>query len=98
MEPPELRALRISVIRSVIATCGGKGRPGLRLGFCRAVLGCGGGQVFGLEEEGGEGLVGFLLGRLGGDRRGVSVGGRGSGTVGVEGRGRTKCPKFMILS
>ena len=65
-EPPELRALRISVIRSVIATCGGKGLPGLHLGFCWAILGCGGGQVFGLEEEGGEGLVGFLLGRLGG--------------------------------
>ena len=64
--PPELRALRISVIRSVIATCGGKGRLGLRLGFFRAILGCGGGQVVGLEQEGGEGLVGFLLGRLGG--------------------------------
>lgn len=60
--PPELRALRISVIRSVIATCGGKGRLGLRLGFSWAILGGGGGQVVGLEEEGGEGLVGFLLG------------------------------------
>lgn len=34
----------------------------------------------------------------GGDRRGVSVGGRGSGTVGVEGRGRAKGPIFTILS
>lgn len=87
------------MIRSVIATCGGKGRLGLRLGFFRAILGCGGGQVVGLEQEGGEGLVGFLLGRLGGgDRRGVSVGGLGSGTVGVEGRGRSKCPKLTTLS
>lgn len=62
VEPPKLRALRISVILSVIATCGGKGRPELLLGFSWAVLGRGRGQVVGLEQEGGEGLVGFLLG------------------------------------
>lgn len=98
VDPPELRALRISVIWSVIAACGGKGRPRLCLGFFRAILGRGGDQVVSLEQEGGEGLVGFLLGRLGGERRGVSVGGRGSGTVGVEGRGRSKCPKLATLS
>ena len=97
VDPPELRALRISVIRSVNATCGRKRRLGLRLGLFRAILGRGGGQVVGLEQEGGEGLVGFLLGRLGGDRRGVSVGGRGSGTVGVDGKGRSKCPKLTTL-
>lgn len=60
-EPPELRALRINVILKVIATCSGTGQPALCLGFSGAVLGSGDNAV-GLEQEGGEGLVGFLLG------------------------------------
>lgn len=96
MEPPELRAPRISVILKVIVRGSGRMQPALGLGFGGAIGGVGSHAV-GLEQEGGIGHVRFLLGGLRGHQGRSQHSGTGS-AVGVGGRGCTKNPEFIIVA
>lgn len=63
VEPPKVRTLKINMILKVIVKDGRSSQLALSLGFAGAILDTGR-HVVGLEQEGGVGHVGFLLGGL----------------------------------
>lgn len=109
VEPPELRALRINAIPKVIVRGGGRRQQALGLGVPGGVLAAGR-HGAGLEQEGGVGHVGFLLGGLreaqgrgqcsgGGPAVGVGAGGHPEGQPEHPKPALTPCsrPEGLIL-